>query len=218
MVKRKLLIGLILACTLGLGIGFSVGPMVVRLFGSHPGSAMLWESSATTVAEQAKEADLVVRVRAESVKEPRVLTFGNKEQTEEIAQIEANKVRGIPFTDTQMRVLEVYKGAVSVGETITVLQTGGPLPATESFSATNVELHDDPIFVAGSEYILFLRDISGDKIHAPDRKLYRVTNPAGRYDIQGETVTSYADLGGRKGIPTRLGPLLDEIKKVTHTK
>ena len=217
MTKRILLIVLIVAGILGLGVGFLIGPTAKRLLDSgSSGGTALWASSATTVVEQAQEADLIVRVRAESVDEPEVLTFGDEPQTEEIAQIEGH-VTVIPFTDTHMRVLKVYKGSVLVGETITVRQTGGSLPGTKDSPARNVALEGNPIFTTGGEHILFLKDISGDRIHAPNRELYRLINPASRYDIQGEAVISHADFVGKR-LPTRLEALLDEIKQTTAIK
>jgi hypothetical protein len=58
-----------------------------------------------------------------------------------------------------------------------------------------------------TEYILFLKDITGDPIHAKGRTLYRTINPSGRYEVQGQAVKSYAETSV-PGQPTTLAELV----------
>jgi hypothetical protein len=204
MMKRQQII-LVFAGIFSLGMGFLIGPNVLRLMNSSSvGVHALWTSSAATIADQAKEADLIVRVEVQSVDETRAL----------IIPIESSEKDVVPFTDANLQILEVYKGAVPVGKTIKVMQTGGSLPETEIHPSMSLMLESDPLFIVGSEHILFLKDISGDAIHASERELYRIINPISRYDIQGDTVLNHADIVERE-LPTRLDGLLEEIKQAT---
>ena len=120
----------------------------------------------------------------------------------------------IPFTDSGVRVEDVYKGSVTRGATMTIMQTGGMLAATDRYTAQNVKLVDDPLFVKGGDHILFLKSITGDSLHAPQRDLYRVVNPAGRYDVHGETLVTHTDFRPEL-LPSRLSDLVDQIEEAT---
>ncbi|MEN9563744.1 MAG: hypothetical protein RIR73_1988, partial [Chloroflexota bacterium] len=64
----------------------------------------------------------------------------------------------------------------------------------------------------GEEYILFLVDISGDPVHAPNRELYRIVNPFGRYSIQGESVHTYGENFGQDTLLTDLNIIELELQ------
>lgn len=142
-----------------------------------------WVSKASTIEELKSESQLVVKVRATSTKENRILR-------NELPMIEGTKVVGthvdeLPFTDTTFDVLQVYQGQAQ--SKIIVMQTGGELRFTK------FEMNGDPLYKAGEEYVLFLVDISHDNIHANGRTLYRTVNPAGRYKISGNNVNSFSE-------------------------
>jgi len=63
--------------------------------------------------------------------------------------------------------------------------------------------------------VLFLKDLSGDEVHAKDRTLYRIINPAGRYDIESGSVAIQADseLLGMFSPPTTLEALEAQIER-----
>jgi hypothetical protein len=138
-----------------------------------------WVDSGSSVAELASQADLIVRVRVIS-SEVRVLRQTLPQWAADGKTVTRYVEDAMPFTDSEMQVLEFYKG--SPDDTITVMQTGalrGTVPAdVEAFSFAS-----DPIFRVGSEHILFLVDITKDGVHSTGRKLYRTMNPYGRYEL-----------------------------------
>ena len=194
----------ILGC---LALGFLTGSLALQARGEHrvQGAQVQWASPANTVAEQVREAGAIVRVRVEALSEPRIIENDLGVGPDGEARIERT-----PFTDVQMSVLEVYKG--DVGGLITVMQTGGILSETAQYEAYRTEIASDPLFEVGSEHVLFLKNISGDRIHAPDRTLYRTVNPAGRYRIDGPRVSSTPEFGHVEQRPTQLGTLVSEIR------
>jgi hypothetical protein len=140
-----------------------------------------------TIDEEAAEADVIVRVQVRKVRPARKLETPLPPE----AQQNGFKKLVTPFTDTDLEVLEVYKG--SIEKSISVMQTGGVLAKTEDHPTVNWEMEGDPLLVEGAEHVLFLVNISGNEVHAKNRQLYRIVNPAGRYDVAGNTVQSHAD-------------------------
>jgi hypothetical protein len=182
---------LLVICLIGGILGFGFTKWEANRITSGPSIVQAnWASSAVTVAEQTAEADLVAHVRVDKVHPSRKL--------EQVLQPDSRGTGGapivdvMPFTDTEMQVLKVYKG--SVKPSITVMQTGGAVPATDRHAAVNLEVEGNPLFVEGSEHILFLKDISGDRVHGKDREIYRIVNPAGRYTVQGNDVASMREV------------------------
>lgn len=165
-----------------------------------------WVSSAVTINEVAKESDLIVKVRV--LGEPKSRTVRNEIPVwNENNEIVSSKIVATIFSDTTVEIIKTYYGISR--ETIEVAQTGGFDPAV----AKNViELMDDPLYKTGEEYILFLVNISGDPIHAPDRELYRIVNPFGRYSIQGESAHSYGENFGQDTLPTDLSIIELELQ------
>lgn len=168
-------------------VGFSLGrvaaPTLVSLFPSRPHVLHTsWASLATTVTEQAAEADVIVRVRVDKVLPARILTQELPPQAQKPGYQDAVDV----FTDSQLAVTTIYKGQVN--RHLTIMQTGGAVGRTDRHPEVNYELEGDPLFVEGSEHVLFLKNISGDSIHGRGREIYRIVNPAGRYTVQGLAV------------------------------
>jgi hypothetical protein len=207
--KRLFLI--VTTAVLGLAMGILSAPVTLsvahRILPSGPQVVHAqWASSAQSVAEQATESDIIVRVQVEKVTPTRKHIIALDRE----AQNKDRKVDATPFTDTRMRVLEVYEGAVD--KYITVMQTGGVLAATDEHPAINLVLEGDPLFVESTEHVLFLKDITGDPIHAKGRTLYRTINPSGRYEVQGQAVKSYAETSV-PGQPTTLAELVNLIQQ-----
>lgn len=152
-----------------------------------------WASSATQFAEVATEADLIVRVQVQ-----RVLPPYERSSTSSLPNPPRSAT--MLFTRSDMRVMTVYKGQAS--EHITIFQTGGTETNALGFVTRNLFVADDPIYQVGEEYVLFLVDISDDAIHGRQGEtLYRIVNPAGRYQIRGEQVMSYAEPVARDAQP-----------------
>ncbi len=168
------------------------------------GAHAAWISSAETVAEQALEADVMVRVQAIEQAAPRHLWHPVPAGTKRV-----NGNGTFAFTDTLVEVLEVYNGDVQVGDRLWVLQTGADL-MTHQGKVSRMELAEDPLYEKGDEMVLFLVNISSDPVHAGDRELYRTVNPAGRYQVQGGLA---ARLGEAEKVAfLELGALEEEIR------
>lgn len=146
-----------------------------------------WVSSAVTIDELVLETDLVVRVRVLAAPVTRVLRH-EIPVWDENNTIVGTTISETLFSDTVFEVIKTYQGEPRLN--IAVMQTGGYDPAV---SDKIVEVVDDPFYNIGEEYILFLVDISGDSVQAPDRELYRIVNPYGRIRIEGESIFSYGE-------------------------
>lgn len=182
---QKLIISL--GTVAGLGAGLHSGPHLLDMYASpieYVGHGSEVEE-ATNVGEQARRADLIVRVLVVSL-ENRVLSAKLPMYAEDAKTILGYRESRTPFTDSTMEVLETFKGDSE--PSIKVLQTGGRLDS-QSQPAGRPQIFrvgSDPIFQVGQEHILFLVDISGDGVHSVDRPLYRVVNSLGRYEILGD--------------------------------
>lgn len=147
-------------------------------------SSAYWVSQAQTVSDLVLEADLIVYVRVKQAPMTRIITQELPVLDEQGTPV-ATMTDSLPFSDTLFEVVKSYTG--SAPTELLVMQTGG----TISPSADIVEFPDDPLYRVGEEYILFLVDISGDVLHAPDRQLYRIVSPAGRFQVTDGVVTTY---------------------------
>lgn len=178
-------------------------PATTPAIGAHAA----WVSSAEAVSELTQEADLVVRVQALQNGEPRYLWSP--------APARAERTDGrstFVFTDTEVEVLEVYRGDAQVGDRLWTLQTGGDL-VTRSGEISRMELAEDPIYRPGDEMVLFLIDVSSDPVHAKGRELYRAVNPNGRFQVEGSLV-SRALLGDHEA---RQELSLGQLEESIHT-
>lgn len=167
-----------------------------------------------TVADLTAVSDTVVRVVIKS-QTPRTLTselpaYANSEtsstipiEAEELVDVEQVGTRMIStiYTDSEVELLEVYKG--SAEESMTIMQLGNVLDGI----ATN------NVMTIGNEYVLFLKDISGDEVHAPDRTLYRPMNPWGVYTVVDNQVIVNGENHGEASFPTTLDELEAEINQ-----
>jgi len=212
-------------CVASLLIGFTAEPHITKFISSalldsgfaNSESVVAyanWADAAFTVAEQATRADLIVRVRVSKVNEPRKLKQSAPIYEDDKLVGEGTDI--MPFTDSDLQVLETYKGPSY--ESITVMQTGGSLPATDGDPSINLVMAGDPMFVEGSEHVLFLVDITNDGVHSTGRRLYRIVNPAGRYEIKNGALinfTAYAEAGEVRAteLPQTLDDLLNQIKQ-----
>lgn len=171
-------------------------------------STASWVSPAASIGEVTKEANLVVRARVVKPPVPRIFRESAPEMklSNGEATVVGSQVSEMVFSDTTFEVLTTYVGKSD--SQIMVMQTGGPQPD----NPTNItEMADDPLYQVGEEYILFLVDISGDSVQAPDRTLYRIVNPSGRYQINGETVRTYGENVATDLRPTTLTDLERQI-------
>ena len=151
------------------------------------------------------EADLVVRARVIEPPTTRVIRY-DLPVWDESGSIVGSAVSQVLFSDTVFEVLETYMGKSS--SKITVMQTGG---FDQNISRGVEEIPDDPLYKLGEEYILFLVNISGDPIHAPEHELYRIINPFGRYRIDNEKAVSYGQSANSVILPTDIAELEAQI-------
>lgn len=173
------------------------------------GSVASWVSDAVTVSQLKKEADLVVKVRVINAPTTRIVRSELPMVDEQGTEIIGTKIIDeMAFSDTEFEVLEVYFGKPL--EKILVMQTGGMDPKNPDLRS---EMRDDPLYNIGEEYVLFLVDISGDPVQAPDRELYRIVNPYGRYKIEGQNVNSYGEKKEGVEVPMTLDELLTQIEE-----
>lgn len=173
-------------------------------------SSASWESPARTVAEAAREADIIIRARVLQEPATRVLNFGTPITNEDGTPTDAVHTTTIAFADTLVEVVTTYKG--SPPDELLVMQTGGTLP-----SGQVAQFSDDPLYRVGDEYILFLVDISGDSVHAPDGELYRIVSPVGRFLINGDAATTFAEEYMRQQLPTTTTELERQITEAVAT-
>jgi hypothetical protein len=145
-------------------------------------STSSWESPAASISEVAKEADLIVKVTIIKVTE-KTLEQRLPAYTEDGKTVTGEMLDVMPFSYSTARVERVLRGQAS-GE-IVILQTGGKFPdnAPADVAGKHMIMSDDPIFEVGSTQILFLKDISGDKLHNFMGATYRIVNPVGRYAL-----------------------------------
>ena len=165
-----------------------------------------WASSAGTVNQQFKEADAIVGGRILKTFSPRIheTRLSGEPEDRRFPQ----KFDVMAFTEALLQVTHVYAGEVP--KRIRILQTGGLVPENDHHSELLLEVIDDPLLLKGKEHIFFLQEITGDPILAPNRKLYRIVNSAGRYDVDVDKVTSHSTLAGQR--PTSLRKLRQQIK------
>jgi hypothetical protein len=169
---------------------------------STGGSSASWESTARTVAEVASESDLIIYGRVAEAPVTRIVTH-DLPVYEGLTQV-ATESSSTAFADTLFEVVKVYRG--NAPDQLLVMQTGGILN-----SGDVKQFSDDPLYKVGEEYILFLVDISGDEIHAPDRELYRIVSPAGRFLISGNTATTFAEEYMNQQLPKNTDELERQI-------
>ncbi len=192
-----------------LAVSSTETPFATRILSSAD-----WVSSAVTINEVVEESDLIVRVQVLSQPKSRIVRSEVPVWTAD-NEIAGSTIIETLFSDTVFKVLKTYYGKPQTN--ITVMQTGGYDPAIAN---SIVEIVDDPLYDLGEEYILFLVDISGDSVQAPDRELYRIVNPFGRYAIEGEVVSSFGENLGSGAVPdiATLTELEIEIEKSLSAK
>lgn len=196
--------------------GFIIGPWLIATITKPMIVAEAnWVDQSFTVSEQSSAADLIVRVRVldTTTRELRAIL----PQYSDGVTIDGEKEFITLFTDSNMQVLEVYKGKAD--EFITVMQTGASVDETTGDSGKNFAINGDPIFTKESEHILFLVDITNDGVHSTGRKLYRIVNPYGRYEIlDGKILAPVTDeLSGSDAerLPQTLNDLTTQISLAT---
>ncbi|MEN4011522.1 MAG: hypothetical protein AB1453_02570 [Chloroflexota bacterium] len=187
-------------------LGSAEDSSIISMAPTPVSAPALWASSASTIAELVAEADLVIRARVIQDPEPRVVSFHGPIVAEDGTVI-GEGVDKVIFSDTEVEVVEIYKG--STRTIITVMQTGGIVGDTgQRFS-----LGGDPLYLKNEEVILFLVDISDDPIHAQGRTLYRIVNPAGRYTIKGVEVLNHGEFSPSAALPKTVDELVRQIKE-----
>ncbi len=168
----------------------------------HIGAEALWASSSKTPFDLAKEVDLIVQVRAVSINPTRLIVNEfpvsakpSDDLSEKVVPSGEVERHVLPFTDTNFEIAKVYSGDKTPGDIITIVQTGGMRPSANDQSRQLFEISGDPLYKVGEEYILFLKDASGDQVHSPDRELFIVMTPHARYRLKSDgSVFNYGTL------------------------
>ncbi len=205
---------------LGLGAGALFGPGLLAAFKSpveYSGHGNPVDKSAT-VAEQTRAAQLIVKARVMSV-ENRLLTEVLPVYAEDGVTVTEEREMSTPFTDVTFLISDTLKGKAD--NLITVLQTGGTLDNGRLGRAQKFAIAGDPLFVEGSEHILFLVDITNDGVHSTGRKLYRTVNAMGRYQVEPDgsligpaSLHPADDLAALRQLPQTEDQLRTEIESV----
>jgi hypothetical protein len=173
-------------------------------------SSATWVSNAKTIDELMMESDIVVRARVSEAPVTRIVSH-EIPVWDENNNISGSTISKMLFSDTIFEIIKTYDGEHQ--ESIRIMQTGGFDP---SVSKAIEEVIDDPLYKVGEEYILFLVDISGDAVQAPNSQLYRIVNPFGRYRIDGKIIFSYGQ-DVRPGVLT-VRELEAQIKNAPNQK
>ena len=141
--------------------------------------------------------------------EPRIETFTEPIWSED-GKITGKVENKLVFSDTQMQVLDVYKGEPV--NLITVMQTGGAIRDLPN-SSVRLSIEDDPLYIRGEESVLFLVNISDDSIHSHGRTLYRIINPASRYTINSFDVNNHYEFSSSTIYPKTIDELISQIQE-----
>jgi hypothetical protein len=169
-----------------------------------------WGSPAGTVAQQVEEADIIIRGHVVKLFPPKV--FEKPLPGNEADRRFPPKFDVIAFTEALVKVDKVYLG--NVPGTIRVIQTGGEVAENDNHPDLLLEVGDDPLLEVGKEHVLFLQEVTGDPVLAPNHIVYRIVNSAGRYDIDGNKAVSHSTISGQR--PTRLSDLRQQIRRATR--
>lgn len=120
----------------------------------------------------------------------------------------ATVTEALLLSDTTFAVQAVYSGLIPAE--IRGMQAGGVSSVTGQVEGPI----DDPLYSIGEVYVLFLVDVSGDPIQAPDRELYRIVSPVGRFKVEGTSVRSFTLDGNLRAVqPVQLDDLLMQIRQ-----
>ena len=172
--------------------GCSSAPEVVTSYADYP--------SYGTPQEIVDAADVVVRgeVTGARVKEdqPIVSTTGDPSLNPQAGLEEVTDVPGVVVTISTVRVEEVIKGDVAVGDVIEVAQLGGLYDGVRYVEASTVSLEE-----GGEDYVLLLADhgpgVPYDLLH-PVQAMYTVDSgdldPVADNEVAVDTVDDLAEL------------------------
>lgn len=128
----------------------------------HDDPGFLYVEAPKTLAELYASADLVALVQVDRTLPSRVVGA-------------SVRIPGALFTDSTAEILRTYKGTAA--SSITLFQTGGSVGA---FHEGNPH---DPLFVRGTQSVLFLRTVADGVQASSGQVKYRAISPTGRLDI-----------------------------------
>lgn len=184
------------------------------------------------LAKRAQEVPEDILILEQGMKERGIEGSPDQLTQEQIADILATttlatekigeEIVSTPFTDSQVQVTEVLKGAIEVAQEIVVLQLGGEMtaPNTPQNSPNKVnvimEFPENPLLQVKAEYILFLIDSRDNEMHAFGRELYELVGPTGQFQIDGSSVSNSMNEQDNLGLPTSLDALLGELQTLAR--
>lgn len=145
-------------------------------------SSVHWTKDFNGLREMVADSDLVV-VGIVIGSQPSRLIRDNLPPEIEKNIEQAGGVPGLIVTDYSFRVEKVLKGQLSKGDTIIIVQTGG------TYNGVKEYIEDDPLFEVEERAVLFLNDISGDSILAPNEQKYTINGtPQARFRVTNNQV------------------------------
>jgi hypothetical protein len=186
--------------------GKTMLPLVLLLAAAVPAMAYSGPRGARSLSQLAT-ADLAI-VGTVTACETRLLP--DNATAAELAERESRgEVPGALVSDCRVRVESVWKGRAPSGE-VTVSQYGGRHGETVRSSG------EDPLFQPGDRELLFLTDVSGDRIWAPGRSGY-LAGRGTRFRIGGDGTLSSHVPGPLAAAWTgrSLAHLEGEVRRVT---
>jgi len=134
-----------------------------------------WIKDFKSLREMTTDSDLVVVGVVTDIGPSRLI--GDSPEAADAA-INAGAIPGLLVTDYQYKIEQVLKGKASVGDIITLTQTGG------FWNGLTQYIQDDPLYELDERTILFLQDISGDSVLAPNEQKYTINGtPQARFRI-----------------------------------
>lgn len=139
-----------------------------------------WVFSAVSIPEQAKEAELVVQVTIEKRENQNKIVDVPVYENDQVTVKKYEKMQQA-YTGYKAKVVKLYKGQHQ-GNELDLLQHGGQIDFFTRVEEWN------PLLEVGKSYVLFLNDISGDKVLAPGKTMYIPINSASIYQVNGNQV------------------------------
>lgn len=173
------ILGIALIALVKMGVPPAMQPEKVVEIEAH------WSKSFNNLSEMVADSDLIITGRVLKVQASRLIS---DPYTSPRAQ-EFGLPNGVVFTDHVIQVDRVIKGNARKDGIVIVVQTGG------RYNGVNMVVEDSPLFERNELVLLFLKDISGDPIQAPNEKKYIINgSPQARFKIvNGKVVSGMPD-------------------------
>lgn len=162
---RNVLYGLAFVLFVALGFNIFMGMNL-----NNPVAHAVWEFNPTSMAELKGKSTNIIAGKVINIEQGEEIIYEHEDEPEPTI---------IPTQVITLEVTESLKGTSTKGEQIKVFRTGGE---------NIIFLEEDPKYVQGKEYMLFLRP-------QENSKLFLVVAPAGRYAIENGKMQPVIETG-----------------------